>query len=163
MTQPRSTTRSRYGAQMTTGTRALTYASVRQGADYELMWCNESGQAGVDEYRASGWQIVKPVDVEQLDYGQDLPHDKDIGVFIEVDKKTDRIRSPLTDSKGMRQVLMSMTGARRRQIRAEEQRQMDRNAKKMAATEDLTIGNGEASLSTEISQQMETYKVGTEG
>lgn len=156
-------TRSRYGAAMTTGTRALTYAHVRQGADLELMWCNETGQAGVDEYRASGWQVVRPADVEQLEYGQDVPRDKDIGVFIEVDKKADRVRSPLTDSKGMRQVLMFMTGARRRQIREEEKRQMDRNAKKMAATEDLTLGNGEASISTEISQQVETYKVGTEG
>ena len=156
-------TRSRYGAHMVTGTRALMYANVRQGADFEVMWCNESGPSSVYEFRASGWQIVHPKDVEMLDYGQDLPLEKDFGVFVEVDKKLDRVKSPLSDSKGMHTVLMCMPGSRRRQIRADEAVMMDRNTKKLAAPENLNYGAGEATMTTEVSQQTENIKVGEPG
>jgi hypothetical protein len=157
MTNPVFTARRRFAPHMTSGERGLTYANVRKGADFEVMWCNESGPSSVSGYRASGWQIVDPKNVEMLDYGQEFPTEKDFGVFIEFDKKSDRVRSPLTDTKGMQMVLMCMPGSRRRQIREEERILMDRNAKKMVNTEAL---ENNSYMTTEASTTTENIKVG---
>ena len=46
---------------------------------------------------------------------------------------------------------------------ADEAVMMDRNTKKLAAPENLNYGAGEATMTTEVSQQTENIKVGEPG
>lgn len=146
MTAPAKTTasftraRSPFGLGVTTQSNSQLFAAARKGADLRLVWAAPgSNDGGVAEYRAEGYKVVNPRDVEEMIGGQYEPSEKDIGVYVEVDRKADRI----TGRGGM--VLMVTTGAnyRARQVEQAEMSDMwyrkSRKAEVDARGTELTI------------------------
>lgn len=100
MTNPKPTTaafqreRNPHGVNVATGTNSQMYAAARKGSGKHVVWARAGQGAGtVGDYRAEGYEIVQPKDVEFMGRGQYHPHDKDYGVYIDFDRKQDRVQT----------------------------------------------------------------------
>ena len=121
-TTPASFQRERnpYGLGVTTQANSQLFAASHPGANIRVCWAAPgNGDGGVAEYRAMGYRVVQPKDVEEMVGGQYAPHDRDIGVYVEVDKTSDRIEG----RGGM--VLMYTSNANYNEILADQKKMSD--------------------------------------
>lgn len=103
------------------------------------VWANpESREMGtITDYRAMGYRIVQPKEVETLDGGTWKPASADFGVLFELDKKADRVTT-----KGS-MVLMYAPPEVRHRLKAQQQALADQFSRKESAVQKLRGGASE--------------------
>lgn len=86
--------RNPYGINVVTGANSQLYAAARKGSGRHVVWARSgAGVGAVGDYRADGYEIVSPKDVEFMGRGQYFPDKKDYGVYVDFDPKQDRVQT----------------------------------------------------------------------
>lgn len=99
MTQEPSTVsfqreRAPHAENLLTSTNSQLYAAARKGSGKHVLWARSGvGPGTVGDYRAEGYKIVDPKDVQTLERLQYYPDKKDFGVWIEIEKGADRVQT----------------------------------------------------------------------
>jgi hypothetical protein len=87
--------RNPFGRSVVDGRNGQLYAAVRKGAEKSTVWARPGvGDGAVGDYRADGYQLVDPKEVEVMGRGQYYPHNKDFGVYVDFDENSDRVVGP---------------------------------------------------------------------
>ncbi|KQR22870.1 hypothetical protein [Deinococcus sp. Leaf326] len=86
--------RNPFGKGVADGRNSQLYAQARKGSGRTCLWARQGvGDGTVGDYRADGYKLVDPKEVEVMGRGQYFPQEKDFGVYIEFDKKADRVQT----------------------------------------------------------------------
>lgn len=87
--------RNPFGRNVVDGRNGQLYAAARKGSGKTTLWARSGvGDGTVGDYRADGYKLVAPDEVEIMGRGQYFPHDKDFGVYVDFDEKADRVLGP---------------------------------------------------------------------
>lgn len=144
--------RNPHGMGAITGANSQLFAATRKGADKHVVWARDGVGAGtVGDYRADGYKLVEPKDVEIMERGQYTPADKDFGVYIDFDKKADRVKT----LGGM--TLMYCAGGLLRELQKEQKELGDMyRRKEVKPVDNRTVEKLGSDLGTEVTTTTES-------